>query len=172
VRRETCSSAEEFEALVQRNMAANCGLDFRAAAAFVGCIAARELSLIRQPAISRQEHLMHLFNLKQALPVLDGLLAGLDSCACSHQKSQTLGSFIEDGLAQRSSNMAGDRCCPQDCAKDDDGLAAAESCNDERLHVSVADVLGCDSKDDFVQLLRNIVNNMKACVASEHVKFS
>ncbi|KAK9901594.1 hypothetical protein WJX75_003934 [Coccomyxa subellipsoidea] len=32
--RETCSSAEEFEALVQRNMAANCGLDFRAAAAF------------------------------------------------------------------------------------------------------------------------------------------
>ncbi|EIE20714.1 Clavaminate synthase-like protein [Coccomyxa subellipsoidea C-169] len=65
--RATCSP-EEFEELVQRNMAANCGLDFRAAAEFVGCIAARELRLIRQPAISRQQRLMHLFNLQRALP--------------------------------------------------------------------------------------------------------
>ncbi|BDA42235.1 2-oxoglutarate and iron-dependent oxygenase JMJD4 [Coccomyxa sp. Obi] len=84
--RETCT-LEEFEALVERNMAANCGLDFRAAAEFVGCIAARELHLIRQPATERAQRLMHLFNLRRALPVLEGLLARLDSSKASPEQA-------------------------------------------------------------------------------------
>ncbi|CAL5220025.1 g1971 [Coccomyxa viridis] len=43
--RATCSG-QEFEALVQRNMAANCGMDFRAAGEFVASIALRELQLL------------------------------------------------------------------------------------------------------------------------------
>ena len=86
LRRETCT-AEEFEALVERNMAANCGLDFRVAAEFVGCIAARELHLMRQPAAKRAQRLMHIFNMRRALPVLEGLLAKLDSSQATTEQA-------------------------------------------------------------------------------------
>jgi len=45
-------SAQEFEALVQRNMAANCGMDFRAAGEFLASIAIRELQSVKSlPAL-------------------------------------------------------------------------------------------------------------------------
>ncbi|CAL8468075.1 g7614 [Coccomyxa elongata] len=111
--RETCTS-EEFEALVERNMAANCGLDFRAAAEFVGCIVARELHLIRQPAVQHAQRLMHLFNLRRALPVLEGLLAGLDSSnappeqaapAASNVTRQAMQSLLWERKTKLSANF-------------------------------------------------------------------
>ena len=174
VRRETCA-ADEFEDLVQRNMAANCGLDFRAAAEFVGSIAARELSLIRQPAVSRRVHLMHLVNLKQALPVLEGLLAGLDSCGSSlRQNTYTHGRSSFEGSAQRASNLACDGHCPQNCAQCGAGPAAMFGSDDheEGVPASVAEVLGCKSKDELMQFLRNMVDTIKAYMASGCVKIS
>lgn len=44
--REGCS-AEEFEGLVQRNMAANCGMDYAFMAEFMKAILSRELNLLR-----------------------------------------------------------------------------------------------------------------------------
>lgn len=44
--REGCS-AEEFEGLVQRNMAANCGMDYAFMAEFMRAILTRELDLLR-----------------------------------------------------------------------------------------------------------------------------
>lgn len=44
--REGCS-AEEFEGLVQRNMAANCGMDYAFMTEFMNAILSRELDLLR-----------------------------------------------------------------------------------------------------------------------------
>ena len=44
--REGCS-AEEFEGLVQRNMAANCGMHYALMAEFMKAILSRELALLR-----------------------------------------------------------------------------------------------------------------------------
>ena len=46
VHRSGCS-AEEFEELVQRNMAANCGMDYAFMADFMRAILSREVSLLR-----------------------------------------------------------------------------------------------------------------------------
>ena len=46
VHRSGCS-ADEFEALVQRNMAANCGMDYAFMADFMRAILSRETSLLR-----------------------------------------------------------------------------------------------------------------------------
>ena len=82
--REGCTAAE-FEALVQRNLGANSGLDYRSAAEFVGGIAARELGLIRQRSGgSEGEEATSAspeWNLERALPMLEGLCAGLCSNA-------------------------------------------------------------------------------------------
>ena len=169
MRRETCSP-EEFEGLVQRNMAANCGLDFRAAAEFVGCIAARELRLIRQPATSRQQRLMHLFNLQRALPVLEGLLAGLDSCCQSsiEEHSEGLGTSRDGGLARRSCSVEG---CEQYCAKSAVGKTAMSGkCVEGREEVGVSLALGCEKKEELVQMLSKVVSRTRDWLACECVK--
>ncbi len=168
MRRETCSP-EEFEELVQRNMAANCGLDFRAAAEFVGCIAARELRLIRQPASSRQQRLMHLFNLQRALPVLEGLLAGLDSCCQSsiEENSERLGLSRDGGLAKDCGSVEG---CEQYWVKSAVGnTAMSGKCVEgrEEVDVSLADVLGCKNKEELVQMLCKVVSRTQDWLACE-----
>ena len=48
-------SAEEFEGLVQRNMAANCGMDYRAAGEFIASIVCTELKRIQASGISKKQ---------------------------------------------------------------------------------------------------------------------
>lgn len=159
-------------------MAANCGLDFRAEAEFVGCITARELHLIRQPAIKHAQRLMHLFNLRRALPVVEGLLAGLDSskavpeqaapaaCETSREAAKNaaeVGSIAPFGLG--SGLIEGGQCasCSQ-CDSPSDAKSALE----ERSKVdckfwSVPEFLQCYSRDDFLHRLRSLVSSMHNC---------
>lgn len=156
-------TAEEFEALVQRNMAANCGLDFRAAAEFIGCIAAQELRLIRQPASSLEEdvvstaqRLMHRFNLQRALPVLEGLLAGLEG----REQLSPSGCCAEESPSWGSRALC-DGCFSDSHAENGaDGPPLHGGCSDEHKSVEVAEVLACRSKDDFVLLLRHLVSSI------------
>jgi len=92
VRRETCSSAAEFEALVQRNLAANAGLNYAGLARLTATMAARELRglLDLLPAARRIRSAVHCpaaegpprsadaalgaFKLRRAAWVLEALL--------------------------------------------------------------------------------------------------
>lgn len=70
---DTCADVTEFEELVQRNLAANAGLDFRGYADFVGCIVRRELRGLQRPGLDRRQQLHHAFNLQRAAHVLHGV---------------------------------------------------------------------------------------------------
>lgn len=92
VRRETCSSAAEFEALVQRNLAANAGLNYAGLARLTATMAARELRGVLDllPAARRTRSAAHraaaegparsadaalgAFKLRRAAWVLEALL--------------------------------------------------------------------------------------------------
>ena len=88
--------------LVQRNMAANCGLDFQAAAELVGCIAARELEALRQQAAGCCGSMAAPcaapgFNLERALPVLEGLCAGMCPADCAAAASPACSAHEDAG---------------------------------------------------------------------------
>ncbi|KAK9816935.1 hypothetical protein WJX72_007187 [[Myrmecia] bisecta] len=80
--RPMCEPAE-FEGLVQRNLAANCGLDYRSMADFVGAIAQRELAAIRRPGGPLPQLLAHAFNLQRAGFVLKGLAEAMARSQCA-----------------------------------------------------------------------------------------
>lgn len=100
--REGCTAAE-FEGLVQRNLGANSGLDYRSAAEFVGCIAARELGRIGQRGQECDDkeacHASPEWNLERALPMLEGLCAGL----CS---SGSEANALQESADARTANAA------------------------------------------------------------------
>lgn len=126
---------------MQRNMAANCGLDYRAAAEFVGCIVARELGAMGQEEScsirsAGERQASRIFNLGRALPMLDGLYAGL--CRTS------------------GSDMA-----PSADAPEKHGCGHEYSRPDE---VGAADLLTCGDAARFLELLGQLVHQARAAV--------
>ena len=123
-------------------MAANCGLGYRAAAEFVGCIVARELGLVSQQeccssSSAGEQCAGPHFNLKRALPMLEGLYAGLRSMSCSS---------AEPGASEEHERECGHRHGLQD-------------------EVAAADLLTCGDDVRFLQLLEHLVHQARAAVA-------
>ena len=129
---------------LQRNMAANCGLDYRAAAEFVGCIVLRELARVGEEescssCVDAEGCASPMFNLQRALPVLEGLYAG---------------------LCTRPSNSV------------QPGAGASADCGEEggRWYgrpdeVAAADLLTCGDDARFLYLLEGLVHRAQAAVS-------
>jgi hypothetical protein len=188
--RATCSE-QEFDELVQRNMAANCGLDFRAAAKFVGCIAARELSLMKDGADQdRASALMRVFNLRRVLPVLEGLLRGLtEACTPERDRSGCAATLDRDGsLAERSCrscfaeryrsaaseaeaaatgmhNRMCRKCRQSHKNTGDQGTASGRE--EAHMTITVEDVLSCQHACCFDDLLRALLRSLGSCLDHE-----
>ena len=74
------TSAADFDQLVQRNMAANCGLNYLSMSHFMGSIAVRQIQRLRQaPNQSLKCCLADAFSLNRCTLVLKGLLSAM-SC--------------------------------------------------------------------------------------------
>ena len=74
------TSPTEFDQLVQRNMAANCGLNYWSMSHFMGSIAVRQIQRLRQaPSQSLKCCLADAFSLNRCALVLKGLLSAM-SC--------------------------------------------------------------------------------------------
>ena len=72
------TSVADFEQLVQRNMAANCGLNFLSMSHFMGSIAVRQIQRLRQaPRQSSKCCLADAFSLNRCMLVLKGLFSAM-----------------------------------------------------------------------------------------------
>lgn len=70
-------SAHEFEGLVQRNMAANCGMNYFSVAQFLGYIAVRQVLRLQSP--TAWDSLLDAYSLHRCMLVLSHLAAALRS---------------------------------------------------------------------------------------------
>lgn len=169
-RRPSCSE-DEFEALVQRNMAANCGLDYRSAAEFIACIAAREMQGFREPDLDTARQLAHTLNIKRALPVLEGLLQGLrdgrgisqqDDCSHCQQLQTNMGCDAETCKSCSSQQHDRSTADENDCTCTD---AECTSCG--KGFITAADVLVQDDVQVFSGVLAHLVHDMRRILNSK-----
>ena len=68
------TTGEEFEDLVQRNMAMNCGLNFYSMAHFMGSMAVRKWRALQSKNCDDPEYLATLFSMQRAYLILKNML--------------------------------------------------------------------------------------------------
>ena len=71
------ASPMEFQDLVQRNMAMNCGLNYYSMGHFMASIAAEEMRKLQCPSRSKSERVSALYNLKKTHLVLKSIFREL-----------------------------------------------------------------------------------------------
>lgn len=71
------TTVEEFEDLVQRNMAMNCGLNFYSMAHFMGSMAVQKWRALQSKDRDDPEYLATLFSMQRAYLILENLLVAL-----------------------------------------------------------------------------------------------
>jgi hypothetical protein len=155
--RQSCTAAE-FEDLVQRNMAANCGLDFREFVTLLRCIVMRDLEALDN---ADGDQWPHVFNLQRASFALEDLRGRLavsmaDPMAEPRQKrDKPVGISLAEPWQQAGGVPAerGDACGSCD-GPDGDNYAtgiAGTTPEDGETHVLMSSV------DDLLRLVRKAV---------------
>lgn len=133
---------------MQRNMAANSGLDYRAAAEFVGCIVARELRRMRreQAGCSSSSTAQHLFSLERAVPMLDGLCVALS-------QAESLPQHVGAGCEQETGSAGH---CLHSVAHSQSNLEALEP----------LDLLTCTDEPAFLRMLQCLLTSAREAIES------